>query len=89
VDRAVLALVRLVQAEPWSDGEAAAELRRQGHGDRALALARARVAAAAIERPSVYADRAIATLNSALALDALGVGDADMTRGAQRPSLTI
>jgi hypothetical protein len=77
VDRAMLALVRLVQAEPWSDDAAAAELRRQGNGARALTLARARVAAAAIERPSVYADRAIATLNSALALDALAVGAAE------------
>lgn len=74
VDRAVLALVRLVHADDWSDGDAAVELRRQGHDGRALALARARVAAAALEHPSVYTDRAIATLNSALALGDLDVG---------------
>ena len=66
VDQLVLELVRLVQDEHWSDVDAAAELRRQGHDENALVLARARVAAAQVERPSAYGDRAIATLNAAL-----------------------
>lgn len=66
VDRAVMELVRLVRDEHWSEVDAAAELRRQGHDATVLTMARARVAAATIERGSVYGDRAIATVNAAL-----------------------
>jgi len=74
VDRAVLALVRLVHEEGWSDAAAAAELWRQGHGAHALLLARARIAAADADRHGRYGDRALATLDAALALRPLTEG---------------
>ena len=66
IDRAMLALVRLVHDDRWTDLDAAAELRRQGHHEEALALARARVISALADRPSVYGDRAVAILDAAL-----------------------
>lgn len=65
-DRVVLAVVRLVQDDHWSVVSAAAELRGQGHDQTALAVARARVSAAQLERPGVFGDRALALLDAAL-----------------------
>ncbi len=66
VDQVMVAVVRLVQDTCWSVIGAAAELRGQGHDEAALAQARARVAAAQLERRSDFGDRALALLNAAL-----------------------
>lgn len=72
IDRTVLAVAQLVTDDGWSAFDAADTLRRQGHNETALTLARARIVAAVIERPGVYGDRAIATLDAALARSPAG-----------------
>jgi hypothetical protein len=72
VDRAIVQLVRLVVDDVWAEADAAGTLIQKVPEPDVLRRARARVLRANSERPGLLDERALATLDAALALLADG-----------------
>jgi hypothetical protein len=67
VDHASVTLFRLVMADGWRPEQAARELLSAVHGDRrVLALVRAKLSRAVLERPTRLTERATRTVEQAL-----------------------
>ena len=68
VDVAMRVVVRLVVDDAWSAIEAARQLRERVPDESVLRRARARVIRALAERAGLFGQRAVATIDAALAL---------------------